>query len=106
MIMMDQSRRLREPLSWGRRERTIAAVLLSCVALAALGLVVYGLKGTASTPRDCIAITFASTLGGAEAKACGAQARKVCATPEDYAHSGEQLAEACRKADFRYVPRS
>jgi hypothetical protein len=106
MIMMDQSKRLREPLRWGRREKTVVAVLLSCVALAAVGLVVYAVKGSAPAPRDCIAITFASTLGGAEAKACGAQARMVCATPQDYAHSGEQLAEACRRAGFRYVPRS
>jgi hypothetical protein len=106
MIMMDQSKRLREPLRWGRRERTIAAVLLSCAALAALGLVVYGVKGSAPARRDCIAITFASTLGGAEAKACGGQARTVCATPQDYAHSGEQLAQACRRAGFRYVPRT
>ncbi len=106
MIMMDQSKRLREPLRWGRRERTIAAVLLSCVALAALGLLAYGLKGSAPTRPGCIAITFASTLGAAEAKACGAQARTICATPQDYAHNGEQLAEACRRAGFRYVPRS
>ncbi len=104
--MMDQSRRLREPLRWGRRERTVVAVLLSCAALAVVGLVVYGVKGSAPTPRDCIQITFASTLGGAEAKACGGQARTVCGTPQDYSHNGEQLSEACRRAGFRYVPRS
>ena len=38
MIMFDQSRRLSEPLRWGRREKTVVAVLLSCVVLAAIGL--------------------------------------------------------------------
>lgn len=106
MIMMDRSRQLREPLLWGRREKTVAAVLLSCVLLAAVGLLAYGLSSGSSTPRGCIAITFASTLGGAEAKACGAQARAVCATPQDYQHSGEQLSQVCRRAGLPYVPRS
>ena len=34
MIMMDQSRRLSEPLRWGRREQTVVAALLECVLLA------------------------------------------------------------------------
>lgn len=107
MIMMDRSRQLREPLLWGRREKILAAVLLSCVALAAVGLLAYGLTSSGgSTPRGCIAITFASTLGGAEGKACGAQARGVCATPRDYPHSGDQLSSACRRAGLPYVPRS
>ncbi len=38
MIMFEQSRRLSEPLRWGRREKTIAAVLISCVVLALAGL--------------------------------------------------------------------
>ena len=32
MIMQDQSKRLSEPLRWGRRERTVVAVVLACVA--------------------------------------------------------------------------
>ena len=106
MIMMDQSRRLREPLRWGRREKTVVAVLLSCVLLGAVGLLAYGLTSGTATPRGCIQITFASTLGGAEAKACGAHARSVCASPQDYSHSGDQLQQACRRAGFPYVPRS
>ncbi len=44
MIMFDQSRRLSEPLRWGRREKTIVAVLLaSCVVLALAGLGAYAL---------------------------------------------------------------
>jgi hypothetical protein len=105
VIMIDHSRRLREPLPWGRREKTVVAILLSCVLLAGLGLAAYGLSSGAPARRGCIAITFASTLGGAEAKACGARARAICATPQDYAHSGEQLQQACRRAGLPYVPR-
>jgi hypothetical protein len=106
MIMMDQSKRLSEPLRWGRREKTVVATLLACLALALAGLVVYAVGSGAPTRPGCIQITFASTLGGAEAKACGAQARHICATAQDYAHSGEQLRQACRGAGFPYVPRS
>lgn len=104
--MMDQSKRLREPLRWGRREKGVAAVLLSVTLLALIALGVYGFSGGSPARRGCIQITFASTLGGAEAKACGRQARSVCASPQDYPHSGEALSEACRKAGLRYVPRS
>jgi hypothetical protein len=106
MIMMDQSKRLREPLRWGRREKSVVAALLSVTLLALVALGVYALTSGAPARRGCIQITFASTLGGAEAKACGAQARNICASPRDYAHSGEALREACREAGFRYVPRS
>jgi hypothetical protein len=106
VILMDHSRRLSEPLPWGRRERAVVAVLLACAALAGVGLLAFGLSGGAPARRGCIQITFASTLGGAEAKACGAQARMVCATPGDYSHSGPQLREACRRAGLPYVPRS
>jgi hypothetical protein len=106
MIMMDQSKRLSEPLRWGRREKTVVAALLACLALAIAGLVVFAASSGAPTRAGCIQITFASTLGGAEAKACGAQARRICATARDYAHSGEQLQQACRGAGYPYVPRS
>jgi len=42
--MFEQSRRLSEPLRWGRREKTTVAVLLSCVALALIGLGAYALS--------------------------------------------------------------
>ena len=43
MIMQDQSKRLSEPLRWGRREKTAVAVLLSCLLLAVVGLGAYAL---------------------------------------------------------------
>jgi hypothetical protein len=102
MIMMDQSRRLSEPLRWGRRERSVVAVLLACAALCALGLGAYALTSGAPPRRDCIEVTFASTLGGATEHACGAQARLVCASPGAFRGVAAELREACRRAGFVY----
>ncbi|MGH2854444.1 MAG: hypothetical protein ACRDLF_09695 [Solirubrobacteraceae bacterium] len=103
--MYDQSRRLSEPLRWGRRERTVVAVLLVCVALSAIGLGAYALTSGAPARRDCIEVTFASTLGGATEHACGAQARTVCATPGAFKSVAEELRAACLRAGFPFAPR-
>ncbi len=105
MIMMDQSRRLSEPLRWGRRERIIVAVLLTCVALAVVGLGAFALTSGAPARKDCIEVTFASTLGGAIEHACGEQARTVCATPGAAKSIGEELRAACVRAGFPFDPR-
>ncbi len=54
MIMMDQSKRLSQPLRWGRREKSVVAVLLACVVIALLGLLAYGLTSGAPARADCI----------------------------------------------------
>ena len=100
MIMQDQSRRLSEPLHWGRREKTVVAVLLGCVVLALVGLGAYALTSGGTARRDCIEVNFASTLGGATDRACGATARKVCATPGAFAHEAAELRASCRRAGF------
>jgi hypothetical protein len=100
MIMMDQSKRLSQPLRWGRREKSVVAVVLACVVLALLGLVAYGLTSGAPARADCIDVTFASTLGAAQIHACGAQARTICASAGDYRGIGASLREACRGAGF------
>jgi hypothetical protein len=105
MIMIDQSRRLSEPLRWGRRERAIVAVLLTCVALGAAGLGAYALTSGAPARRDCIEVTFASTLGGATVHACGAQARTVCASPGAFRGIVDELRAACVRAGFPFDPR-
>ncbi len=105
MIMMDQSRRLSEPLRWGRRERIVVAALLACVALAVAGLGAFALTSGAPARRDCIEVTFASTLGGATEHACGAQARRVCATPGAFKSVAEELRTACVRAGFPFAPR-
>jgi hypothetical protein len=102
MIMYDQSRRLSEPLRWGRREKTVVAVLLSCVLLCAIGLGAYALSSGAPARRDCIDLTFASTLGGAKLHECGAPAKRVCAEPGAFHGIAAELAAACRRAGFPY----
>jgi hypothetical protein len=102
MIMMDQSKRLSEPLRWGRRERAIVAALLACTALAVIGLGAFALTSGAPPRRDCIEVTFASTLGGATEHACGAQARAVCASPGAFKSVAAELRAACGRAGFPY----
>ncbi len=106
MIMHEQSRRLSEPLRWGRREKTIVSVLLSCVILAAIGLGAYALTSGAPARRDCIQVIFASTLGGAYVHECGVQARNVCASPDAFKGVAEELRAACLRAGFPYERRA
>ena len=100
--MHDQSRRLSEPLRWGRREKTAVAILLGCLALALAGLGAYALTSGAPARADCVDVTFASTLGGARVHACGAQARQICASPGGYRQIEQELGAACRRAGFRF----
>jgi len=103
MIMFEQSRRLSEPLQWGRREKTVVAVLLSCVALALIGLGAYALSSGAPARKDCISLTFASTLGAANIHECGARARRLCATPNPSSEFAEELREDCRRLGFPFA---
>jgi NhaP-type Na+/H+ or K+/H+ antiporter len=100
MIMFEQSKRLSQPLRWGRREKAIMAVVLGTVVLAVAGLAAFALTSGAPARRDCVEFTFASTLGGAVAHGCGARARRICASPGAFRGSEEALREACRKAGF------
>jgi hypothetical protein len=105
MIMIDRSRRLSEPLRWGRREKTAIGALLVCAALALAALGTYALTSGSSPRRDCIDVTFASTVGGATLHACGSRARRVCAAGA--LHGIEQeLRAACRRAGFPFRPRA
>ena len=103
MIMFDQSRRLSEPLRWGRREKTVVAIVLSCVLLSAIGLGAYALTSGAPERRDCVNVTFASTLGGAQLHGCGPQARRICAAGQFHSITAE-LGSACRRAGFPFRP--
>jgi hypothetical protein len=101
MIMFDQSRRLSEPLRWGRREKTAVAVVVGCLVLALAGLGAYALTSGAPARADCVTVTFASTLGGADLHACGPRARRICASG-DFRGIQQQLSAACRRAGFPY----
>jgi hypothetical protein len=102
MIMEAQSKRLATPLHWGRREKTAIAGLLSVLVLALIGLGVYALTSGGTARADCVNVTFASTLGGAELHACGPRARRVCASGSFHAIS-QDLRAACVRAKFPYT---
>ncbi len=101
MVMFEQSRRLSEPLRWGRREKTAVAILLGCVALALAALGGYALSSGAPARADCIDLTFPSTLGGAYVHDCGSRARSICASG-DLRGIEQELGAACRRAGFAY----
>jgi hypothetical protein len=101
MIMQDQSKRLSQPLSWGRREKTVVAALLSCVLVAVIALGVFALVGGSSEAADCVRVNFPSTLGGADLHGCGPQARRICASG-DFRGISEELRRACGRAGFPY----
>lgn len=102
--MQDQSKRLSEPLHWGRREKTAVAVLLSCLIVALVGIGAYALAtgGGSTEGADCIRVNFASTLGGADLHGCGPQARRICASGS-FRNIQSELRAACRKAGFPYI---
>ncbi len=101
MVMFEQSRRLSEPLRWGKREKTAVAAVLAVVLAAAVALGAYALTSGSPARADCIRVTFASTLGGADLHGCGGQARRICASGSFRAISGE-LERACTRAGFAY----
>ena len=100
MIMQDRSRRLSEPLRWGRREKAAVGTALGCLIAAIIALGVYALSSGSPARRDCIDVTFASTVGGATLHACGARARAVCARPGELKGIADALRAACRRAGF------
>jgi hypothetical protein len=101
MIMIGQSRRLREPLRWGRRERLVVAAVLAATVAALAGLGIYALTSGAPARRDCIGVTFASSVGGAELHGCGERARKICASG-DFPGIAQELRVACARAGFPF----
>jgi hypothetical protein len=105
MIMFEQSRRLSEPLRWGRREKAVVAALVGAVVLALIGLGVYAATSGAPARADCVQVTFASTLGGATLHGCGSQARRICASGS-FRNIEPELRAACTRAGFPYRPAS
>lgn len=101
MVMYEQSRRLSEPLRWGRREKTVVGVTLGLLAVALVALAVFAASGGSRQRGDCIDVTFASTLGGADLRGCGAQGRAICASGS-FPHIQAELQAACRRAGFAF----
>jgi hypothetical protein len=105
MIMIDRSRRLAEPLRWGRREKAVVGALLACLVLALAGLGAYALTSGSRAAHGCVDVTFASTVGAATLHACGGKASALCASGA-FASSEAELRAACRRAGFPFRPRS
>jgi hypothetical protein len=102
MVMFEQSRRLSEPLRWGKRERTAVGATLACLLLALLALGAYALTSGSPARTDCIRVTFASTLGGAELQGCGTRARRICASGQ-FRNIEQELRAACVHARLPYT---
>ena len=101
MVMFEQSRRLSEPLRWGRREKALVGLLASVAVVAIVALAAFGLSnGSSAAHGRCIDVTFASTLGGADLKGCGSQARRICASADDFHSIEHELQAACKRAGF------
>jgi hypothetical protein len=100
--MMDQQRRLSQPLRWTAAGRLAVAGVAAALVLAALGLGVYAAVGgfQQKTESGCIDVTFASTTGAAHLHACGAQARETCASPQAHREIGASLLQACARAGW------
>lgn len=101
--MQEQSRRLSQPLRWTRAGRVgviVAAVLLVGGSIAA----VVASSGPTKLAPGCFEVTFASTLGAAVQRPCGAHARELCAHPSEHPGLAEhgELRDACRRARLPY----
>lgn len=99
--MQEQARRLREPLRWGRREKTVMALVAAVAAAAVIALVAFAVSSGAPARADCITLTFANTLGGSEVKACGQKAGMLCRSGA-YPHLADQMRAQCAQAGFSY----
>ncbi len=102
MIMENRSRRLSEPLRWGRREKAIVAVLVGCLLLGLIGLGGFALTSGSKEPKDCVDITFASTLGAAHVHVCGTRAKTMCAAPSASKEIAQSLKQACGRAGYPF----
>jgi hypothetical protein len=104
MIMMDQSKRLSEPLRWTRMGRLALIATRALLLVAVATVAVIASTSGSSRRAGCIEVTFASTLGAAVIHPCGAKARTLCANPAENpavaAH--DALREACRRASLPY----
>jgi hypothetical protein len=105
MVMVGQSKRLAEPLRWGRRERLALVALLAALVVAVVVVAVLALSSPSqgNESEGCIDVTFASTLGGAKQHACGAQAKLACATGLGRSQSFlSALRVECARAGYRF----
>jgi hypothetical protein len=101
MVMENQAQRLSEPLRWERPQKAALAFALGLLVAAALALGIYAATTGSPARADCIKVTFASTLGGADLQGCGPKARAICASGS-FPHLTERLESACKRAGFPF----
>ncbi len=99
--MQEQSRRLSEPLRWGRREKALVGALLAVAAAVVIALIVFAASSGAPARADCIDLNFPSTLGAAEVKGCGSRARRICNSGA-YRGIAPEMRVACERAGFPF----
>jgi hypothetical protein len=104
MVMIDQNKRLSEPLRWTRAGRIAVIAAAGLLVAALLAVVVVAARSDSGRRAGCIEVTFPSTLGAAVIHPCGARARALCANPADNppAAAHGALREACRQANLPY----
>jgi hypothetical protein len=99
--MVGQAKRLAESGRLPRRDRWVLATLAAVLLTAALGVALYAALsgGSTATARGCIDVTQPSTMGGAQLRACGADADRICADAlrNTAAAGAEKLQSACRR---------
>ena len=98
MIMEARAKRLSTPLQWGRREKAAVGSVLAVLAAAAIALGAYALTSGSPGRKDCVEAIAPSTLGAVRIHACGAKARQVCASADQYKGIADALRESCRHA--------
>lgn len=91
-----------KPRQRSRRERWVLAVggLLTALVVA---VTLYSLTShDAKSGNGCLNFTYAMVMGGEQYHACGAQAKKVCASPPKLGGLAngftQRLHDACREA--------
>ena len=104
MIMIEQSRRLSEPLRWGRRERAAVAVVLGCLVLAVIGLGAYALTSGAPARARLHRRDLREHAGRGAVHACGARRQGACAPRlAAFREIAQELRAACKRAGFPFA---
>ncbi|HST55287.1 MAG TPA: hypothetical protein VLJ42_05250 [Solirubrobacteraceae bacterium] len=105
MVMMDQSKRLAQPLAWTRAGKLAVAATCACFLLAAVGMGLFALlSDDPGTRQGCIKVSGASYVGSATIQACGHDAAVICGAGSASvgAAATADMRQACRQAGLTY----
>jgi hypothetical protein len=98
MVMVGHSKRLAQPLRWGRRERiaVVAVAVLAVLGLVAVGVAALASGGARAPAAGCVSTTASSYTGGVTVRVCGAGARELCASRTRVGDVGALRAQCLR----------